>query len=96
MIFSSTWSAPSSASDKSISLPPNTLTELLRACERLSQIQGQIAAIEAAQRQRLKQAPEAGPQPMIRLLAKIKGVGIAPAELLVREARGPGRGEANE
>ena len=67
-------------------LPPNTLAELLRACVRLHQIQAQIAAIEAAQRQRLKQAPEAGPHPMIRLLAKVKGVGIATAELLVREA----------
>jgi transposase len=67
-------------------LPPNTLAELLRACVRLHQIQAQIAAIEAAHRQRLKQAPEAGPHPMIRLLAKVKGVGIATAELLVREA----------
>jgi len=67
-------------------LPPNTLAELLRAVERLQQIQAQIAAIEAAQRQRLKEAPDAGPHPMIRLLAKVKGVGIATAEALVREA----------
>ena len=66
-------------------LPPDTLAELLRACERLQHIRVQIAAIEAAQRQRLKQAPEAGPHPMILLLAKIRGVGIATAELLVRE-----------
>lgn len=67
-------------------LPSNTLAELLRAGARLQQIQGQIAAVEAAQRQRLKQAPEAGPHPMIRLLAKVRGVGIGTAELLVREA----------
>ena len=67
-------------------LPPNTLAELLRACERLHHTQAQIATIEAAQRQRLKQAPEAGPHPMIGLLAKVKGVGIATAELLVRAA----------
>jgi transposase len=66
-------------------LPPHTLAELLRACERLQQIQAQIRAIEAAQRQRLKQAPAAGPHPMILLLAKIRGVGVATAELLVRE-----------
>jgi len=67
-------------------LPPNTLAELLRAIERLQQIQTQIAAIEAAQRQRLKEAPGAGPHPMIGLLARVRGVGIATAELLVREA----------
>ena len=67
-------------------LPPNTLAELLRACERLRQIQAQIAAIEAAQRQRLKEASNVTPHPMIRLLARVRGVGIATAELLVREA----------
>jgi len=67
-------------------LPPNTLAELLRACERLQQIRGQIATIEAAQGQRLKAAPEEGLHPMIRLLAQLRGVGVATAELLVREA----------
>jgi transposase len=67
-------------------LPPNTLAELLRAVERLQQIQAQIAAIEAAQRQRLKQAPGEGLHPMILLLARVYGVGVATAELLVREA----------
>jgi transposase len=66
-------------------LPPHTLAELLRACERLQQIQAQIATIEAAQRQRLKQAPAAGPHPMILLLAKVRGIGVMTAELLVRE-----------
>lgn len=67
-------------------LPPHTLAELVRACERLHQIQAQITAIEATQRQRLKEAPAAGPHPMILLLAKVRGVGVATAELLVREA----------
>ena len=67
-------------------LPPNTLAELLRGCERLRQIQAQIAAIEAAQRRQLKEAPEGGPHPVIRLLATVKGVGVTTAELLVREA----------
>lgn len=67
-------------------LPPNTLAELLRAVERLQQIQAQIGAIEAAQRQRLKQAPAEGLHPMILLLARVYGVGVATAELLVREA----------
>jgi transposase len=67
-------------------LPPNTLATLLRAVERLHQIQAQIAAIEAAQRHWLKQAPRVGPHPMILLLVKVRGVGNATKELLVREA----------
>ncbi|HEY1430886.1 MAG TPA: transposase, partial [Stellaceae bacterium] len=67
-------------------LPPNTLAELLRAVERLQQIKAQIAVIDAAQRQRLKQAPGEGLHPMILLLARVYGVGVATAELLVREA----------
>jgi transposase len=67
-------------------LPPNTLAELLRAGERLQQIQAQIAAIEAGRRQQLKEAAEVEAHPMIRLVARVKGVGTATAELLVREA----------
>ncbi|MBV8421076.1 MAG: IS110 family transposase [Hyphomicrobiales bacterium] len=67
-------------------LPPNTLAELLRAHERLQQIQAQIDAIETAQRQRLRDNPEAGLHPMILLLARVYGVGLGTAELLVREA----------
>ncbi len=67
-------------------LPPNTLAELLRALERLQQIRAQIAEIEAAQRERLKEAPDTGVHPKIRLLARVRGVGVATAELLVREA----------
>ena len=67
-------------------LPPNTLAELLRGWARLQQIQAQIAAIEAARRRQLNEAASAGPHPMIRLLARVRGVGTATAELLVREA----------
>ena len=67
-------------------LPPNTLAELLRACERLQQIRAQIATIEAARRQQLQEAAEIGAHPMIRLVARVKGVGTATAELVVREA----------
>jgi transposase len=67
-------------------LPPQALAELARAMERRRVIQDQIAAIDAAQARRLAQAPEAGPHPMILILAKVIGVGIATAELLVREA----------
>jgi transposase len=67
-------------------LPPQALAELARAMERRRVIKDQIAAIDAAQARRLAQAPEAGPHPMILILAKVIGVGIATAELLVREA----------
>jgi transposase len=67
-------------------LPPHTLAELSRAGERLQQIQAQIAAIDTAQRQRLRENPEAGLHPMIVLLARVYGLGLATAELLVREA----------
>jgi len=67
-------------------LPRNTLAELLRALERLQQIPAQIAEIEAVQREQLKEAPETGVHPTIRLLARVRGVGVMTAELLVREA----------
>ena len=66
-------------------LPPQMLGELQRGLERLNMIKGQIAAIEAAQRARLATAPAAGPHPMILALAKVVGVGVMTAELLVRE-----------
>ena len=59
-------------------LPPDTLAELLRAHERLQQIQGQITAIETTQRQRLRDNPEAGLHPMILLLARVYAWAWAP------------------
>src|ERR1700739_2099621 len=61
-------------------LPPHTLAELSRAGERLQHIQAQIAAIDTAQRQRLRENPEAGLHPMIVLLARVYGLGLATAE----------------
>src|SRR5271169_5148663 len=66
-------------------LPPNTLDELRSAMQRRQMIKARIAAIEAARLERLKQAPQTGPNAMIVLLARIVGVGIATAEMLVRE-----------
>jgi transposase len=67
-------------------LPPHALAELVRAIERLSCVKAQIRAIETAQAKRLAAAPAAGPHAMILVLARVVGVGIATAELLVREA----------
>jgi transposase len=66
-------------------IPPNTLAELQRDLARLALVREQIEAIERARLERLEQAPEAGPHAMVRLLARIVGVGIETADMLVQE-----------
>jgi transposase len=66
-------------------LPPNTLAEFRRDLARLALVREQIAAIEQARLQCLKQAPQTGPQAMVRLLASIVGVGVETADMLVQE-----------
>jgi len=67
------------------SLPPNTLAELRREMALVRVIGDQVKAIEKAREQRLKQAPRAGTHPMVLMLAKIKGIGIETADMLVHE-----------
>jgi transposase len=66
-------------------VPPNTLAELLRDLERLTVIRAQIKAIEQARLKRLEEAPAQGTHPMILMLAKILGLGIETADMLVHE-----------
>jgi len=66
-------------------VPPNTRAELQRDMARLRFVTEQIRAIEAARAERLEQAPETGPNAMIRLLARVVGVGIETADMLVQE-----------
>ena len=66
-------------------LPPNTLAELRRDMARLRLVREQIAELEAARLERLRQAPEDRPHAMVRLLARVVGVGIETADMLVRE-----------
>ena len=69
-------------------LPPNTLAELRRDMARLRLVRDQIAELEAARLERLRQAPaEDRPHAMVRLLARVigVGVGIETADMLVRE-----------
>ncbi len=66
-------------------LPPNTLAELQRDMARLRFVKEQIKEIEAARTERLEQAPEEGQNAMIRLLARVVGVGIETADMLVQE-----------
>jgi len=66
-------------------LPPNTLAEMRRDMARLRLVREQIKEIEASRMQRLAQASDNEPHAMIRLLARIVGVGIETADMLVRE-----------
>src|SRR5271167_587483 len=66
-------------------LPNNTLAELRRDMARLRFIMDQIKEIELARLQQLKQAPEKGTNAMVRLLARVIGVGIETADMLVHE-----------
>ena len=66
-------------------IPPNTQAELRRDMTRLRMINDQIAAIEQARLERLEQAPQSGPDAMVRLLAQVIGVGIETADMLVHE-----------
>jgi len=66
-------------------IPPNTLSEMRRDLERLRLVREQIAAIEAARLERLARAPATGPDAMVRLLARVHGLGIETADMLVRE-----------
>ena len=66
-------------------LPANTMAELRRDLARLQIIRGQIREIERARLERLKRAPRQGTHPMIRMLARIMGIGIETADMLVHE-----------
>ena len=66
-------------------LPPNTLAELRRDMARLRLVMDQIREIEAARLEQLERRPEAGTHAMVHLLARIIGVGIETADMLVHE-----------
>jgi transposase len=55
------------------------------ALTRLAVVREQIKALEQARLERLEQAPQTGPNAMIRLLASVLGVGIETADMLVQE-----------
>ena len=66
-------------------LPPNTLAELRRDMTRLRFVITQIKEIEVARLARLEERPEHGAHAMVRLLARVIGVGIETADMLVQE-----------
>ena len=67
------------------SIPPNTLAELRRDMERRRLVRDQIRQIEDARLARLEQTPSDGPHAMVRLLARVMGIGIETADMLVQE-----------
>jgi transposase len=66
-------------------IPPNTLAELRRDMERRRLISNQIRQIEEARLKHLEQAPNDGPHAMVLLLARVIGIGVETADMLVHE-----------
>ena len=66
-------------------IPPNTIEEIRRDLARLAMVRDQIELIEQARMARIEQAPNTGPNAMVRLLASIVGVGVETADMLVQE-----------
>jgi transposase len=66
-------------------IPPNTLDEIRRDLARLAMVREQIDLIEQARLVRVQEAPETGPNAMVRLVASIVGVGVETADMLVQE-----------
>jgi transposase len=73
------------ATPEGVPLPPNTRAELRRDMARLRFILAQIGEIETTRLQRLDQAPQERSHAMVRLLARVIGVGIETADMLVHE-----------
>lgn len=76
---------PALLTPEGVPLPPNTLGELQRDMARLRFVTDQIKDIEATRSEEVKTASETGPGAMVRLLARILGVGIETADMLVHE-----------
>jgi transposase len=68
-----------------VPLPANTLAELCRDMAQLRLIREQIKEIEKARLVRLQKAPQEGAHPMLLMLAKVLGIGVETADMLVHE-----------
>jgi hypothetical protein len=66
-------------------IPPNTLAELQRDFGRRRLVLDQLEEIEKARLERLKKAPKTAANAMVPLLARIIGVGVETADILVQE-----------
>ena len=68
-----------------VGLPPNTLVELRHDMARLQLVIEQITELERARLQRLRQPPADAGQAQIALLARVFGLGIETADVVVHE-----------
>jgi transposase len=66
-------------------IPPNTLAALKRDLARHRIVKQQIREIEQARLALLEKAPAKGPHAMVLLLARVVGIGVETADLLVQE-----------
>jgi len=68
-------------------VPENTRAELCRHLARLRVVREQIRAVERERLRKLAAAPtaEKGPHAMVRLIARVLGIGIETADMLVNE-----------
>jgi transposase len=68
-------------------LPDSTRAELYRHLARLRMVRDQIQAIEKARLQKLKADPgrQESPHAMVRLIARVLGIGVETADMLVTE-----------
>jgi transposase len=66
-------------------IPQNTLAELRRDMERRRLVAEQIRQIEKARLEYLEQARKTGPSLMVCVLARVIGIGIDTADMLVHE-----------
>jgi transposase len=68
-----------------VRLPPLTLAEMLRDIARLRFLREQIKSIEKARVQRLRDGPATRTNVMVNLIARVFGIGIETADLLIHE-----------
>jgi transposase len=66
-------------------IPPHTLAELRRDMTRRRLVRDQMQQLEQARLEYIERLPDQGSNPMVRLLARVVGVGIETADMLVRE-----------
>ena len=66
-------------------LPANTLAELRRDIARLQLVKEQINQIERTRLERLRQPPADAPHAILAVLARVYGVGLETADMLVHE-----------
>ena len=66
-------------------IPTNTLAEMRRDMDRLRFVKQQIKEIEKTRAKRLRKTPGERRHAMVRLLARVVGVGVETADMLVQE-----------